>query len=505
MKRLLSCRGVSVIALLVFTSMSGQAEVFFGNLHSHTAISDGSSNPRTAYRHARDTAGLDVLAITEHNHAAAPSRLQAEPELYNGSQSSSLISQARRFTRDNRFVALYGQEFSSIGSGNHANVLDVDDVIETTHVPNGRWDRLLNEWLAVRRDSQGQPPIVLLNHPAQSSSPNDREYGIDDFPDSESWRTALDKHAQLINIINGPSHGGSSPGRPSESEFLRYLNLGLHVGPTADQDNHRRDWGSAAETRTGIIAESLTKPAIMDALRNRRVYATQDRNLRLVATINDAQIGTIFTGADVPVQGTELDIAVEISDDDEPNATYVIDVFSDVIGGPQRADIIAQFTELDSGEEIGNGSHELPGITYEGGRQYLFLRVTQSDPDRSHFDRAWLAPVWFEPNTLVPSPAGPVLTLEVNLETERARITNTGSDAVDLEGWELVSTRGDQRFVFNDPLQLAPGRSVTVVSGPNASDDPPNIVFWTESFIWRNAGDPGELRNPDGVLIAQTE
>jgi hypothetical protein len=33
----------------------------------------------------------------------------------------------------------------------------------------------------VNLDTQGQPPILLLNHPALSSSPQNVEYGIDDY------------------------------------------------------------------------------------------------------------------------------------------------------------------------------------------------------------------------------------------------------------------------------------------------------------------------------------
>ena len=206
------------------------------------------------------------MAITEHNHARAPSRIATDHQLYSGSISISLISTAARFTENGRFVAIYGQEFSSIGSGNHANVFEVGSVISTSDVGNGEWDKLLNTWLVNHVDSQGQPALILLNHPAQSRSPNHKEYGINKFDSFAQWRDKLDAHAQLINIVNGPSHGGSEPGRPSESEFLRYLNLGLHVAPTADQDNHRANWGNAAETRTGVVASSLTKSDIMAAL-----------------------------------------------------------------------------------------------------------------------------------------------------------------------------------------------------------------------------------------------
>src|SRR5688572_32259607 len=95
-------------------------QVFLGNLHSHTSLSDGSSTPRKAFEHARDVAGIDFLAITEHNHRDAPSRIQDDPGLY----TTELVDVAGEFDVPGQFVALYGQEFSSIGSGNHANVLD---------------------------------------------------------------------------------------------------------------------------------------------------------------------------------------------------------------------------------------------------------------------------------------------------------------------------------------------------------------------------------------------
>ena len=474
---------IAVLVALMSTEAHAQ-EVFFGNLHSHTSISDGSSTPRVAYRHARDVAELDFLAITEHNHAGAASRLQSEPELYNGSHSRSLISEAARIIRDDRFVGIFGQEFSSIGSGNHANVLEVGEVISTTEVPNGRWDNLINTWLPAHLDSAGQGAIILLNHPTQSSSPNDIEYGIDDFADFETWRSSLDAHAQLINIINGPSHDATSPGSPSQGEFLRYLNLGLHVAPTADQDNHRRNWGSAAETRSGVIADSLTKANILAALRARHVYATEDRNLRIIATFNGQLIGSRITGAAVPAVNTELNIQVSLADDDEPNAVYTIDVFADVIGGPERADVIAQFSEFTTGGEIGNGDHQLSGIHYTGGQQYFFLRVSQSDPDHSQRDRAWLAPVWFEPaGTTLPA-SSTAVTLSVNLELKTAAITNVGSAVIDLQNWQLISTRGNQVFTFPNSLGLAPGSSIVVASGPNAADALPAVIAWGTAHIW---------------------
>lgn len=139
--------------------------VFFGNLHSHTSYSDGLGTPEEAYRHARDDddAELDFMALTEHNHAEALGNdgigISNNAALYKGSDSNSLISTARRMTQDDRFVALYGQEFSTISSGNHVNVFDIGEVIT---VQKGRFDLLL-DFLANNRDTTGQPAIIMLN------------------------------------------------------------------------------------------------------------------------------------------------------------------------------------------------------------------------------------------------------------------------------------------------------------------------------------------------------
>ncbi len=69
--------GISTLAVTLAAASSAQLAaqnaptVFFGSLHSHTSLSDGQDTPAEAYAHARDVAGLDFLAITEHSHAQA--------------------------------------------------------------------------------------------------------------------------------------------------------------------------------------------------------------------------------------------------------------------------------------------------------------------------------------------------------------------------------------------------------------------------------------------------
>jgi hypothetical protein len=469
---------------------------YFGNLHSHTSYSDGSSSPEKAYRHARDTAKLDFLAITEHNHSQA-GRIANNPELYSGSVDTSLISTARRFNHDSVFVAIYGQEFSSISSGNHANVFEINQVIPSSIVPNGAWNKLFDDFLPLHRDSLGRLPIILLNHPAIGDSPNSKEYGRDDFTSLNTWINKLDSFAKLINIINGPSHDiHGSPGTPSEDEFLRYLNLGLHVAPTCDQDNHRENWGSAADTRTGVIARSLTKANIMEALRSRHVYATEDKNLSVIATMNGHLIGSIVGGNQVPAVNSTLQIELNIKDPDEPEARYIIDIYRDTVGGIGVADVIHEV--IVTGDTV----LKINAVKYTGSNQYFFIKILQTDDDGVLIDHAWTAPVWFNP--LAPAPAvTQALTLVVNERTEEAEIFNIGNTTVNLKNWELISTVGNQRFKFLQNKIIRPGEFIIVTSGPNANNSG-NRILWTTQYIWSNDGDPGKLVDEQGREVATT-
>ena len=148
--------------LLAASGAAAQEKVFFGNLHSHTSYSDGAGTPAEAYKHARDVAKVDFLAITEHNHIAAEQGASADRRdgiliakdhtLYSGANVKSVISAARAANKDGKFVALYGQEFSSISAGNHVNVFEVPDVIT---VPNGAFDQLAT-YLDSVKESRGK-------------------------------------------------------------------------------------------------------------------------------------------------------------------------------------------------------------------------------------------------------------------------------------------------------------------------------------------------------------
>jgi len=192
--RLVFC--VVFLAALSAERVFAQTEkIFFGNLHSHTSFSDGSGKPADAYKHARDVAHLDFLAITEHNHVQCEDGASSDrkdgimiakaPKLYKGPGAGALIPVANQFTENGKFVAIYGQEFSTVSQGNHVNVFEVGEVI---NIEKGKYDTLANDWLVTHLDSTGQPAIIELNHPKNCENTCvGKEYGKDDFGSPAEW------------------------------------------------------------------------------------------------------------------------------------------------------------------------------------------------------------------------------------------------------------------------------------------------------------------------------
>ena len=395
-----------LIFLACAVSLAAQDNVYFGNLHSHTSYSDGSGKPAQAYKHARDVAHVDFLAITEHNHAQAEQGAAADRQdgiliakdhsLYSGPASTSLISAAHAANKDGTFVALYGQEFSSISSGNHINVFEIPDVIT---VPNGAFDQLVT-LLDTVRDSRNKQPIVQFNHPGLNTKNPAKDYGEDDFASDAEWIDKMGKFARTIAILNGPHDTKTFDNRPPSSlehEYLHYLSLGFHVAPTADQDNHYQTWGDATVARTAVIAPSLTKENILEAIDQRHVYATEDKNLRLIVKINGHLMGDRVSA---PAVGSPLAVSYSIKDDDEPDAGYSIEVFSGMVG--QGNAVVIDKLEIEGNTADG----QIDSIKYDGGNEYIFFKLTQVNEDGVK-DHAWTAPVWFESNVGTATPTSP--------------------------------------------------------------------------------------------------
>jgi hypothetical protein len=492
-------------ALALASPTLAQERVFFGNLHSHTGKSDGSSTPRRAYDHARNNARIHFLMLSEHNHNDNLNCAIADnPVLYSdpGNVTSS-VGAANRANIDGTFVALYGQEFSTHSAGNHVNVFDIPNVIPTAM--NGNFAALL-EWLArpENLDSSGRVALIQFNHPWAESSGDEREYGHDDFSPVSEWVRRMDEVTELIEVVNGPAKNAGTNLRPANvepSHYRQYLNLGFHVGPTANQDNHRQNWGNSTTARTGIVTTELSKVAIMNALRARHVFATTDVNLQVIARVNGALMGDIIDPGQMAV-GSELAVTLTIVDGGEVGnsaTNYRVRVYSD--DGPGGAEAAVVAVQDASGVPNVPVQVTIPEVIYRGPGQYLFLEVTQfaatDAVSSSANDKLWTAPVWLERPIAPVGPAvaqaGPrIVSLLPNSaspegQTEQITIHNAGAQPVDLSGWTVRDMTG-ATWQLSGLGSIAAGATLTITRNG-------------QPMSLNNAGDTVSLVNADGLEL----
>jgi len=355
---------------------------YWGDLHAHSTASDGSGPPRMAFATAR-AAGLHFFALTDHD-----SWLTAE-------EWNKIGTAANEATVDGVFIALRGFEYSHSTKG-HINVFNTATWVSRDD-PN--YDTLSEfyAWLAAQPGA-----VAQFNHPDYT-----RGGDFDHFAYNASVRDKI-----VLQEVGNNAH---SIYRQYEPQYLASLQRGWHAAPTNNSDNHDLTWGSDSAHRVGILAPALTLANVLDALRARRVFATEDANLAIALQANGA-----WMGSTIRTEPT-ISFTVVVSDPDpEPIQLFLYDN-----GSLIHSQSFANSNVTWSISVPGNPSH------------YYFVRAVQSDGNL-----AYSAPVWTD-NTSLPTPIPPTEISHadpndlgwVSLATARTARLNT---RVNVEGCVTV-------------------------------------------------------------------
>lgn len=322
---------------------AGEMHFYFGNLHGHTEYSDGAGTPAESYAWARDTADFDFFAVTDHGEKLSPAEWEDT-----GAQADS-------FDSPGEFTALRGFEWSHPSLG-HVVVLGTEDFTDSQTESDLR---SLYAWIAAR-DGTAQ-----FNHPGEPVGCFD---AFAFHPEAEDCMCLLETGNKGV----GNNDGTYYPFYPAA------LDRGWRVAPAANQDNHRL---SANSHRTVIIAPELTREELLDALRARRAYASDDPDMRVTF-----KLGEEWMGSTVSISSPTVSFLVEVEDDE---SIASLELFSN--GGR----IVASLVPEAGGKRRVTWNPEVP----VGGNCYFYLRVTERDEDGdddsgSEFQVAVTAPIW---------------------------------------------------------------------------------------------------------------
>ena len=339
-------------------------QLYFGQLHAHTNISDGAGTVEEAFEHAAGVDNLDFLAVTDHSNSfdnESDSRVDLGADLTNVSDEWKQGHEAAAAVTGKDFVGLYGFEMTWSDGFGHINTFNTPGFESRSNSEFGNksgstegyqnyYDKLVEVGSSLSQ----------FNHPGTT---------FGDFQDFAFYDPQVDQRITLIEVGNGEGAIGSSGYFPSYEYYTRALDKGWHVAPTNNQDNHKGNWGDSNTARSVVLASDLTEKGIYDAIRNYRVYATEDNDLSILYDLNGNAMGSILSKQDA------VEITAQISD---PTDTADMKVEVIVNGG----------LVLDS-QTLTDGKDTVTFTFDSNDYSYYYLRVTQADQNI-----AVTAPVW---------------------------------------------------------------------------------------------------------------
>jgi subtilisin family serine protease len=385
----------------VFTSLEAavnrapaQYNVYYGHLHNHSNVSDGTGTPASAYDYAKNVAGLDFFGLADHAF------------MISSNGWNSIKAAANAYNQDGVFATLWGFEWSSNGNWGHIAVINTPDYCTSVDSATDTFDELVS-WLATRDG------IAFFNHPGReddnhrefnhfNSQPSDKFVGIELFNKSDGFSVYYYNDGYYSNDGN-------------KSYYDEALERGWDIGASGSEDNHDGTWGTQTDYRMAVLAEAKTRTAIYNAIKERRFFSTLD-NIALSFELGGQQMGSIVN------PGT-YECVIEATDGD--------------------AELFTEIQLIKNGEIIQTWypNSAFPFIvhqvtTYAG--EYYYVKVTQTDGDEAISSP--ISVVGGNPPDTEPPTPNPMMWLDPPHAIDSGSIGMTANTAIDPSGVEYYFT-----------------------------------------------------------------
>ncbi|MCB9032769.1 MAG: DUF3604 domain-containing protein [Chitinophagales bacterium] len=380
------------------------SNIYWGDFHSHTKYSrDGLGDNSLSY--ARNSDGLDFSAVTDHSDGNHPDTFGV-----NYFEWSYQLNQAVQFHQPNRFIPFVGFENSLAFPSNHHNaIFNFND----------------NNLFSIPRWGRSNCPTIQSMYQQADLLPNDIQTLI--IPHHTGKCFSCVANSCTVPMGFSGTYGNAKYRRLAEvysvhglSEYyddnhpLSYTNnsgninfcgikgsfiqdgwtKGERLGLIASGDNHvgqttfRTQGGGAA-----VIADTLTRDALFQALYNRHTYATTGERIILNFIINDSLMGSemILNTDTLP----KLDILCIGSDEldylDVVKWNFTSGIYSNDIPQfevikriyPKQIPNVIQYTMIDA--------------AFTENCMY-YIRAKQKNKVNNTEVWAWSSPIWIDKN-----------------------------------------------------------------------------------------------------------
>lgn len=345
------------VLVVTYTPPTSTYNIYRGSTHAHSSYSHDSAASNT------DPAGLyaiaknedyDYFCVTDHSQSPAFQPVSATNTAWVDSKNDALLA-----TVNGTFVGIAGFEHSENNQGasnpqpgtGHITVLNTNTYLNAD-LANVDIPYLYNWLKTAAPDVSGTPVVAGFNHPSPGS--------YNSFAYRDAAITNIITLCELINSDNNVHEDG----------WRAALAAGWKVSPTSGGDQHASCCGIQNDTSRGfVLATAKTRAAILDAMRNRRTYATlHDINMQIRYSANGAIMGSTLSSP------STFNFDITVSDD---TAFATIEIV-----GSGSINAITSTT-------VNATSKTWTPTLNDTTSKYFYVRVT-----RAGARMAWTAPIW---------------------------------------------------------------------------------------------------------------
>jgi len=350
-----------------------QDRVYWGEIHGHTEMSDGSGDYGELYRHAREEGCLEFASATDHAEYLSDNEWQWMQDVTNG------------WNEPGRFITLVGYE--TAGEQRDRCVYTSRprmDLFRGNYPPTANLEVV---WAHFHGDEQVVGGVhALLAHGTNLDHWAQHDPAVERFVEIYSMWGANDfRESPLVPdwITDWVSEGKIKSGATANELLM----AGAKLGFTGGGDCHEGHCGFASEApdgqgitphtfaaiilyRCGMTAAAmprLDRESLMQAIRNRRTVATTGARILLHFTAAGLPMGAIGTAGEVECRGTVHAV--------EPIRRVEIVRDGRVAWCEEMDDLDAEIRWRDPAPP--EGEH------------YYYLHVVQTDGQM-----AWSSPIW---------------------------------------------------------------------------------------------------------------
>lgn len=406
-------------AVLKCSASDPPLHLYWGDLHSHSAFSwDAEGNHNFEY--ARDVAGLDFYASTEHNNNPLDSSGGVTPD--NWKRIQELV---KEFYAPGRFVTLLAFEATLGFNYGHHNVFyrDIDEPI----FPDSEYDTLPKIWKAL----EDRKAFTIPHHMGIRFLPKsdietvhlainpiyrweDLNFDSPEFQAERkvlrggtdiNWKFRNDKIDRALEIFSmhgqselydpnwelsyeyqrDPNGGGDSQGVsvPGPHYARDGWALGHRNAVIASSDNHSAKPGQRFNGLAAVWAPALNRENIWDAVYNKNIYGTTGERIWLEFSVDGHAMGQEFTASAKPTIRATVAGTDEIAHLEIVKFSFIKNEYA-----------IAY--KVSPGSFVAEVTHQDDQFT---GDSMYYLRARQATPVRDREVWVWSSPIWVKDAT----------------------------------------------------------------------------------------------------------